>query len=55
MKDDKIHGKGIYYVENGNKYDGDWKDDKIHGKGIYYVENGVKYDGDWKDGNKMAE
>ncbi len=24
----KKEGKGIYYYNNGNKYDGEWKNDK---------------------------
>ena len=24
---------GIYYYNNGDKYDGEWKDDKMNGKG----------------------
>ena len=28
-------GKGVYFYENGNCYDGDWKDDLKENYGIY--------------------
>ena len=28
-------GKGIYYYNNGDRYEGDWKNGKREGKGIY--------------------
>ena len=29
-----MEGKGIYYYNNGERYEGDWKNDKREGKGI---------------------
>jgi hypothetical protein len=31
---DKASGKGIYYHNNGAKYDGQWLDDQQHGYGV---------------------
>lgn len=50
-----MHGTGVYFYADGDKYDGEWKDDKRHGKGIvtYAAEDGSvaeKYDGDWFEG-----
>ena len=43
--------KGIYYWNNGDKYEGDFKNGQPNGKGIYYFHNGNRYEGDhrgWK-------
>ena len=29
-----MEGKGIYYYNNGDRYEGDFKNDKREGKGI---------------------
>ena len=52
FKDDKRHGKGIFYYASGDKYDGEWKNNNRHGKGIEYYADGAKYDGEWKYGYK---
>ena len=47
-------GKGVYYVNNGNKYEGEFKNNKMEGKGIlhYNVEpyKGDRYEGDFING-----
>ena len=43
-----MEGKGIFYYNSGDRYEGDWKNDKIEGKGIYYFNNGDRYEGDLK-------
>jgi hypothetical protein len=51
FKQNKIHGKGTCYYENGDKYIGFWEYDQKNGQGIYYFKNGDrydKYDGEWK-------
>ena len=49
-----MEGKGIYYFNNGEKYDGEWKNNLKEGKGIMYDKNGkLKFDGEWKNGNKV--
>ena len=35
-----MNGKGIFYFNNGDKYDGEFKDDTINGKGILYFKDG---------------
>jgi len=44
-----INIKGIFYFNNGNRYEGDFKDGKAEGKGIYYYNNGSRYEGDLKN------
>jgi len=52
MKNDKMHVKGIYYHDDGRKYEGGLKDGEKSGKGIHYYSNSnVLYDGDWENGN----
>ena len=36
-------GKGIYYWNDGDRYEGEWKNDKKDGLGIYYYKNKWKY------------
>ena len=43
-------GKGIYYVFNGDRYEGEWKNDKRDGKGIEYYHNGDRYEGEHRNG-----
>ena len=42
-----MHGKGVFYYNNGDKYDGCYRDDKRHGKGAFTLADGTKYEGDW--------
>jgi hypothetical protein len=42
-------GKGIFFYNNGNKYEGDFNNGKKEGKGIMYFNNGNKYEGDFKN------
>ena len=55
LKNDKRHGKGIFYWANGDTYEGDWVENKRHGKGICYYANGNKYEGDWVEDQKHGE
>ena len=48
-------GKGIAYLSNGNKYDGEWKNNMKDGKGIFYYKNGNRYEGDWKNNRKEGK
>ena len=48
-------GKGIYYYNNGDKYEGFWKNNKKDGKGIYYYNDGNRYEGEWKNGIKEGK
>ena len=41
-----MEGRGILYLNNGNKYEGHFNNDLKEGKGIYYFNNGDRYEGD---------
>ena len=43
----KKEGKGIYYYNNGGRYEGDWKNDIKEGKGIKYWNDGDRDMGDY--------
>ena len=43
-------GRGIYYVNNGDRYEGEWKILKRDGRGIEYFHDGNRYEGDFKNG-----
>jgi hypothetical protein len=51
FKNNKMHGQGTYFYNNGDEYKGSWKDSLSNGQGIYTYQNGNKYKGDWKDGD----
>lgn len=46
--DGKIHGQGILYFSNGDKYVGDWIDHYREGKGKMTFKTGDVYEGDFK-------
>ena len=48
-------GRGIYYYNDGERYEGDWKNDLKDGKGIYYYNDGERYEGDWKNDLKQGK
>ena len=47
-------GKGILYLNNGNRYEGYWKNDNKNdnknGIGNMYLKKGDRYEGEWKNG-----
>lgn len=43
-------GRGIYYYQDGSKYEGDWYQDDKDGYGTLESGNGDKYVGEWKIG-----
>ena len=49
IKNGYSEGKGIYYYNDGDRYEGEHKNGKAEGKGIYYYHNGERYEGDYKD------
>jgi len=51
----KKEGKGIYYHNNGNRYEGDWRNDKKEGKGIIYYNNGDRMMGDYSNDNQIGK
>ena len=59
-KDNKKHGKGIYYSYNKNnnigiKYEGEFNNDKFEGKGIAIYSNGDIYNGEWKNNKQYGK
>ena len=48
-------GRGIYYYNDGSRYEGDFKKGKRDGKGIYYYFTGNTYEGDWKDDKREGK
>ena len=52
-------GKGIFYGNSGDRYEGDWKNDKREGKGIYYYNSGAwkgdRYEGEWRNHKKEGK
>lgn len=49
-KDDKRHGRGSWWDNEGYCYEGQWRDDKRTGQGTYYSpQQIVIYQGDWVD------
>ena len=48
-KNNKAHGRGVFWHVYGDKYEGEWKRDKAHGVGKYTHSNGATYEGDWRN------
>lgn len=48
FKNGKIHGKGVLYFSNGDKYQGDWVDHYRTGRGTLLKAKGGEYTGDFK-------
>ena len=55
VKNKLAEGKGIYYYNNGEIYEGDWKNDKREGKGIYYFKNGDRMMGDYLNNRPVGK
>jgi len=51
VKEDKkkLSESEIILLDNGHKYEGQWKDGKQHGSGTLTYADGSKYEGQWKD------
>ena len=47
--DGLAEGKGTYYYNNGDRFEGKWKKNKREGRGIFYYNNGDRYEGDFKN------
>ena len=48
-------GKGIYYYNNGNRYEGDWRNSKREGKGIFYYNDGDREMGDYSNDKRIGK
>jgi len=55
VKNKLAEGKGIYYYNSGEIYEGDWKNDKREGKGIYYFKNGDRMMGDYLNNKPVGK
>ena len=55
VKNKLAEGKGIYYYNSGEIYEGDWKNDKREGKGIYYFKNGDRMMGDYLNNRPVGK
>ena len=53
-KDDKMHWKGMYIFNGGNRYKGDWFEGDMHGKGIRKFNKGY-YEGDFVHDKKEGK
>ena len=48
MKNDMKEGEGIWVLENGEKYEGEFHKDKVNGTGTFYGKKET-VEGQWKD------
>ncbi len=46
------NGKGIYILNNGEKYEGQMKNGVRSGKGTYYFNSGERYKGNWENNKR---
>lgn len=51
FNDGKMHGSGIRYMRNGERYVGGFLNDKYHGQGTLYMRQGT-WSGEWQNGNR---
>ena len=47
--------KRIYYYNDDERYEGDWKNDNKEGKGIYYYNNGDREKGNYSNDKKVGK
>ena len=55
MKNGLYEGRGIFYFNNGNRYEGEFKYNKREGKGIMYYSNGDRDMGDYLNDNQIGK
>ena len=49
-------GKGIFYFNDGDICEGDWRNGKMEGKGIYYYnKSGNRYESDFRNNKKEGK
>eukprot|EP01124_Arcella_intermedia_P020656 TRINITY_DN2814_c0_g1_i1.p1 TRINITY_DN2814_c0_g1~~TRINITY_DN2814_c0_g1_i1.p1 ORF type:complete len:507 (+),score=162.22 TRINITY_DN2814_c0_g1_i1:230-1522(+) len=49
-----MHGFGIFWYNNGDRYRGEWSGGLFHGEGVYYTASSSGYfNGTWDQGNKV--
>ena len=42
-KENKRHGRGIYFYPNGDIYEGEWRKSQKNGHGAYIYSDGQRY------------
>jgi len=50
FKEGKRHGKGVYTLPNGARYEGRHEENKRHGRGVLIYPDGRKYEGQFENG-----
>lgn len=55
LKNGRIHGKGTYIWNSGDKYVGEWDNGNFNGFGTYYYSNGDRYEGQWQNDKKHGK
>ena len=48
MKNDMKQGEGLWILENGEKYEGQFRNDMVEGEGTFYGKNET-IEGIWKE------
>ncbi len=41
------HGRGVFTLKNGGRYEGGWVDDEMMGNGIYICKDSSTITGNW--------
>ena len=52
FRDGAVDGPIIITMNDGYRYEGEWKIDHKEGHGVELLSNGARYEGDWHDGQK---
>ena len=55
FKKDLLSGKGTYFCNNGDKYEGNFEENKAEGSGTYTYNDGNKYEGGFKNDKAEGE
>lgn len=50
IRDNKRHGKGIFWFNDERCYVGSFDNDSLHGDGVMYYKNGKRFVGKWEHG-----
>ena len=45
-----LNGRGVYTLENSDRYDGEWKNSKWNGRGAFTWASGNRYEVEYRDG-----
>ena len=55
FKNDLIHGYGVYYYSDGERYEGHWKGSARDGFGKKFSADGsLVYSGNWMNGHPLG-